>query len=88
MSTYCCFLRQICSKLGWSFLQFHSMVALWVAVITLIMVAVDGSYLVRYVSRFTEEIFASLISLIFIYEVFSKLFKVRPRIGICIVVVE
>jgi hypothetical protein len=72
---------QICKKLDWSFLEFHAMVGVWVAVITLVMVAVDGSYLVRAVSRFTEEIFASLISLIFIYEVFSKLYKVTAHIS-------
>ncbi|KAM6282655.1 LOW QUALITY PROTEIN: anion exchange protein 2 [Porphyrio hochstetteri] len=33
-------------------------------------------FLVRFVSRFTQEIFAFLISLIFIYETFSKLAKI------------
>ncbi|KAB0395988.1 hypothetical protein E2I00_013396 [Balaenoptera physalus] len=35
-----------------------------------------GSFLVRFVSRFTQEIFAFLISLIFIYETFYKLVKI------------
>lgn len=38
--------------------------------------AVEGSFLVRFISRFTQEIFSILISLIFIYETFSKLIKV------------
>lgn len=40
------------------------------------MVATEASYLVKYVTRFTEEIFAFLISMIFLYEVLVKLIKV------------
>lgn len=40
-------------------------------------VAFEGSFLVRFVSRFTQEIFSFLISLIFICETFIKLAKVR-----------
>ena len=46
-------------------------------VITIFVVMFEGSVLVRYITRFTEEIFAFLISLIFIYEVFKKLYVVR-----------
>uniref|UniRef100_A0A665U1D9 Band 3 anion exchange protein-like n=1 Tax=Echeneis naucrates TaxID=173247 RepID=A0A665U1D9_ECHNA len=51
-------------------------VGMWLVVIVIIIVAVEGSFLVRYISRFTQEIFSILISLIFIYETFNKLFKV------------
>ncbi|XP_033855670.3 anion exchange protein 2-like [Acipenser ruthenus] len=51
-------------------------IGFWLILIVLIMVAFEGSFLVRYVSRFTQEIFAFLISLIFIYETFSKLVKI------------
>ncbi|XP_030591134.1 band 3 anion exchange protein-like [Archocentrus centrarchus] len=40
------------------------------------LLAMEGSFLVRYISRFTQEIFSILISLIFIYETFNKLFKI------------
>ena len=59
--------------MGIEYLSFRVWIGVWVSVITLLMVALDGSFLVRYFTRFTEEIFASLISLIFIYEVFRKL---------------
>lgn len=49
---------------------------MWLIVIVVIIVAVEGSFLVKFISRFTQEIFSILISLIFIYETFSKLFKV------------
>lgn len=51
-------------------------IGFWLVLIVLAMVAFEGSFLVRFVSRFTQEIFAFLISLIFIYETFFKLIKV------------
>ena len=42
----------------------------------LVIVAFDLSALVRYVTRFTEESFAVLISLIFVWEAWIKLFKI------------
>ncbi|KAI5102907.1 solute carrier family 4 (anion exchanger), member 1b (Diego blood group) isoform X1, partial [Silurus meridionalis] len=56
-------------------------VGVWLIVIVVLMVATEGSFLVRFISRFTQEIFSILISLIFIYETFSKLasiFKAHP----------
>ncbi|KAK2108394.1 Anion exchange protein 3 [Saguinus oedipus] len=52
-------------------------VGLWLVVFVLALVAAEGSFLVRYISPFTQEIFAFLISLIFIYETFYKLYKVE-----------
>uniref|UniRef100_A0A8C9W7J7 Anion exchange protein n=1 Tax=Scleropages formosus TaxID=113540 RepID=A0A8C9W7J7_SCLFO len=51
-------------------------IGFWLIIIVVLMVAFEGSFLVRFVSRFTQEIFAFLISLIFIYETFSKLAKI------------
>nr|XP_044607383.1 anion exchange protein 3 isoform X2 [Equus asinus] len=51
-------------------------VGLWLVVFVLALVAAEGSFLVRYISPFTQEIFAFLISFIFIYETFHKLYKV------------
>ncbi|XP_026793853.2 anion exchange protein 2 isoform X2 [Pangasianodon hypophthalmus] len=51
-------------------------IGFWLIIIVVLMVAFEGSFLVRFVSRFTQEIFSFLISLIFIYETFSKLIKI------------
>lgn len=40
------------------------------------MVAFDLSSLVRFITRFTEESFAMLIALIFIYEAFTKMYEI------------
>ena len=56
-------------------------IGFWLVLLALLMVALEGSFLVRFVSRFTQEIFAFLISLIFIYETFYKLVKVGGSDG-------
>ena len=53
---------------------------MWILVISIVVVACEASFLVGYVSRFTQDIFAFLISLIFIYETFYKLVVVSKRI--------
>lgn len=52
-------------------------IGFWLIVIVIVMVAFEGSFMVRFVSRFTQEIFSFLISLIFICETFIKLARVR-----------
>uniref|UniRef100_A0A8C6L8U2 Anion exchange protein n=1 Tax=Nothobranchius furzeri TaxID=105023 RepID=A0A8C6L8U2_NOTFU len=51
-------------------------IGFWLVLIAIVTVAFEGSLLVRFVSRFTQEIFSFLISLIFIYETFAKLVKI------------
>lgn len=54
-------------------------VGLWTALFILIIVAFDLSSLVRYITRFTEECFACLIALIFIYQAFLQLFQIHEK---------
>ncbi|XP_069502104.1 anion exchange protein 2 isoform X2 [Ambystoma mexicanum] len=65
-----------CTSNGLEYLVGRVWIGFWLIIIVLLMVAFEGSFLVRFVSRFTQEIFAILISLIFIYETFYKLFKI------------
>ncbi|XP_053914374.1 anion exchange protein 2 isoform X2 [Cuculus canorus] len=65
-----------CTSNGLEYLVGRVWIGFWLILIVLVMVAFEGSFLVRFVSRFTQEIFAFLISLIFIYETFSKLAKI------------
>ncbi|XP_062451446.1 LOW QUALITY PROTEIN: band 3 anion transport protein [Rhea pennata] len=51
-------------------------IGFWLVLLVVVVVACEGSILVRYLSRYTQEIFSFLISLIFIYETFYKLFKI------------
>lgn len=52
---------------------------MWIAAILYFIVLFDLSALVQYVTRFTEEGFALLISLIFVVEAFEKLFHVMAH---------
>ena len=61
------------------YLAVHFWVGIWLAVIATVVVALEGSVLVRYVSRFTQDIFALLISLIFIYESLRKIYVVSSN---------
>ncbi|TMS14687.1 Band 3 anion exchange protein [Larimichthys crocea] len=65
-----------CKSQGFEYVVGRIWVGMWLIVIVVIIVAVEGSFLVRFISRFTQEIFSILISLIFIYETFNKLFKI------------
>jgi len=58
------------------FLSFRFWIGTWVMVILLVIAAFDLSFIVRYITRFTEESFAVLISIIFIYEAFTKTLEV------------
>ncbi|XP_028831122.1 anion exchange protein 2a [Denticeps clupeoides] len=65
-----------CKSNNLEYLTGRVWIGFWLIVIVVLVVAFEGSFLVRFVSRFTQEIFAFLISLIFIYETFSKLIKI------------
>ncbi|XP_072047600.1 band 3 anion transport protein-like isoform X2 [Amphiura filiformis] len=69
-------LYSFCKSSGIEYLPFRFWVGLWMFIIATICVAAEGSVLVRFFTRFTEEVFAFLISLIFIYEVFNKLTQI------------
>ncbi|ESO05115.1 hypothetical protein HELRODRAFT_78329 [Helobdella robusta] len=69
-------LYHLCKENRIDFLSFRCWIGLWSFVYLLIIVAFDLSSYVRYITRFTEESFAVLISLIFIVEAFSKIFEI------------
>uniref|UniRef100_A0A3Q1HX54 Anion exchange protein n=1 Tax=Anabas testudineus TaxID=64144 RepID=A0A3Q1HX54_ANATE len=67
---------KFCQAHNFEYLTGRVWIGFWLIFIVLVIVAAEGSFLVRYISPFTQEIFAFLISLIFIYETFSKLIRV------------
>ena len=70
------------SDAGWDYMPLRCWIGLWTAFFLLLVVAFDLSALVRYITRFTEESFACLIALIFIYEAFKKQFHIVDEYGI------
>ncbi|KAI8496604.1 Anion exchange protein 3 [Branchiostoma belcheri] len=76
-------LYEFCESNGIEFMTWRLWIGLWILVICIITVAFEGGVFVRYVTRFTEEVFAFLISFIFIYEVFKFLSKVYTKNPLC-----
>lgn len=63
------------------YLEFRLWIGLHSAAQCLILVATDASFIIKYITRFTEEGFSTLISFIFIYDAIKKMigaFKVYP----------
>lgn len=57
-------------------MSFRFWIGMWIFLYLLLIVVFDLSSFVRYITRFTEECFAVLISFIFIYEALIQLFEV------------
>ncbi|XP_015263177.1 PREDICTED: electroneutral sodium bicarbonate exchanger 1 [Gekko japonicus] len=66
-------LFKFCKDYGLSYLSLRTCIGLWTTFMCILLVATDASSLVCYITRFTEEAFASLICIIFIFESLEKL---------------
>ncbi|XP_040289162.1 sodium bicarbonate cotransporter 3 isoform X2 [Bufo bufo] len=72
-------LFKFCRDYGLSYLSLRTSIGLWTAFLCLLLVATDASSLVCYITRFTEEAFAALICIIFIYEALEKLYDLGEK---------
>ncbi|KAM6958844.1 sodium bicarbonate cotransporter 3 [Aplochiton taeniatus] len=72
-------LFKFCRDFGYDYLSLRTCIGLWTAFLCLVLVATDASSLVCYITRFTEEAFAALICIIFIYEALEKLFHLGEQ---------
>jgi len=68
-------LYQLCETLDVDFLPAYAWTGLWTGIFCVILGVTNASNLIKYFTRFTDEIFAALISIIFIYEACSALYK-------------
>ncbi len=66
-------LYQMCVDLSIPFLPMYQWIGFWTALILLILCASDASVLMRYFTRFSDDVFSVLMSLIFIYEAVKAL---------------
>ena len=64
---------------GYDILAWRVWIGIWLLVLALVVAAFQGSILVKYFTKFTKDIFASLIALLFIYEAFNKLGKIFKK---------
>ena len=68
-------LYQLCKDMGYAnqFLGVYGWVGLWTALMTILLAFTNASNLMKYFTRFTDEIFSALMSLIFIYKAVQAL---------------
>lgn len=72
---------ELSESYGIEFLPWRAWVGIWVMVICFIIVALEGCFLIKHFTRFTEEIFALMISIIFLYDSFhyvENVFRLYP----------
>ncbi|XP_055630440.1 anion exchange protein 3 isoform X1 [Toxorhynchites rutilus septentrionalis] len=72
-------LNEFCIANNISFLTVRVYIGVWLAFISLVVSAFEGSVYVRLFTRFTQEIFSALITLIYIVETVMKLVYVYGR---------
>ncbi len=66
-------LYRIATDMQLPFLSTYAWVGFWTALLLMVLAATDASCLMRYFTRFTDEVFSSLMALIFIYEAIRAL---------------
>ncbi len=75
-------LYSLCEQNGIDFLPAYCWVGLWTALFLMILSLTEVCCLMRYFTRFTDEIFVVLISFIFIYESLRWLFSIFDRVNV------
>jgi hypothetical protein len=75
-------LYRLCLDLNLPFLASYAWVGLWSAAFVLILAITQASCLMRYFTRFTDEIFSALISIIFIYEAIKSLVNIFQNMDV------
>ncbi|XP_023335287.1 electroneutral sodium bicarbonate exchanger 1 [Eurytemora carolleeae] len=68
-----------CKAQEWNYLSFRLCIGAWIGLILIILVATDASAMVCYITRFTEENFATLIAVIFIIKAVDKLLSIGAK---------
>ena len=74
-------LYQACGLLGLPFITTYAWVGIWAGVILLVLSITNASNWMRYFSRFTDDIFAALVSIIFIVEAVRNLWEELETAG-------
>lgn len=72
-------LVEFCQNQGLDFLNVRVYIGIWIVVIGLTVSAFEGSTYVRLFTRFTQEIFSALITLIYLYSTFDKTVSIYKK---------
>merc|ERR1719384_1273887 len=69
-------LFEMCEDQNWDYLSLRLWIGIWVGAMLLLLVMFDASAYVCYITRFTEELFATLVAFIFIMSAFKNTFSI------------
>ncbi|CAG7820966.1 unnamed protein product [Allacma fusca] len=75
-------LVEFCDHHGLNYLQLRLWIGIWIGIILLTLVALDASAFVCYITRFTEENFATLIAFIFMVEAVKNVAEIKNQFQI------
>jgi len=70
-------IKQLCDKNKVDFMEFRLWVGLWTALFLFVLVMFNLSFLVKFITRFTEDCFATLVAIIFIIDAFKSTWSLR-----------
>ena len=73
-------LFELCESHGWNYLTLRLWVGVWCFTFLMLIVAFEASAWVCYITRFTEEMFAALVALIFIQSAVNNVFKIKKQV--------
>jgi hypothetical protein len=79
---YFLFIFIILSTYNMNFMEFRLWIGIWTAVMVLLIVMFNLSFLVKYITRFTEDCFASLVAIIFVMDAIKSTLKLRSSSSI------
>lgn len=71
-----CVLRNF-SKYALDFMEFRLWIGLWTALFVFLLAAFNLSFLVKFITRFTEDCFATLVAIIFIIDAIKNTLKLK-----------
>ncbi|CAF0829892.1 unnamed protein product [Brachionus calyciflorus] len=70
-------IKTLCDKNGIDYMEFRLWIGLWTALLIVVFVAFNLSFLVKYITRFTEDSFATLVAVIFIFDAIKSTLKLK-----------
>ncbi|CAF0740412.1 unnamed protein product [Brachionus calyciflorus] len=72
-------IKKLCDEYEFNFLEIRLWIGIWTFLFLLILVIFNLSFLVKYITRFTEDCFATLVAIVFIIDAVRSVMKLRKQ---------
>lgn len=70
---------QFSNRYGLEFLPLRAWISVWLLILTIIVIAGEGCVLVKWFTKFTQDIFAALTALLLMFESFNNLMEIYEK---------